>query len=784
MVRNKTRLVAKGYRHEEGIDFEESFALVVRLEAVQMFIAYAAHKNITIFQMDVKTAFLNGPLKEKVYVRQPEEFIDPEFPNHVYRLKKALYGLKKAPRAWYDKLSSFLIKHGFNKGIVDPTLFTQRHGGDILLVQVYVDDIIYGSTNPDSLKRFANLMKNNFEMSMMGELKFFLGLQVHQSPPLPKERFEYLVHRIVIIMAHQQFVADVHPDELCPPNKREIQRKSWNEDSRLDDLRRDEANRALSDVTYPKVDAAESSVPTRSTVIRLCLPQWKSTRLTPPAPVLMVDKVDELILQYTLQVSLTEHKSRQEQEARENVALVEKHLASKEIEKMVEGQEHVVDDSSIPRNNEHNILGTRLEPRSDKESPEVGIIDVIVHVNVYDEEEEEDEIIDEVYELKRREKGKNELQGRYGHLFEHLRAKFMTRKSFVTLAGHLYEAMADSLPTMVDKHIKEQVEKQVPEQVRNQVPVYVVEGGRIVQSGRRHHSTNHMYLESHRLDRIMSRNKVHQHQESYKENLVSPHLRKTTPVFLRCQRDPEAPALSLINQDFLYLKKENSEPEKIVLSLHKFPVVVFNDDDIEERTSRWVNKCVKKFNPYARYGHEHKFITKIIARRANDCIVSITESDFKNLNKNDIEDMYLLIMNGKVPDYEETRIKSYQQKVNLITPTISFPKVEKHEMFSIIYEPVHGIIYKNSKKDKRVMRHSEIYKFCDATLNRVLESLKSYNNDVRYGYNQRDLTNDEVEYLKLFEEEIEDRLKYRKQMRRWESYVNGRPLGQRRERPE
>ncbi|GJY09317.1 retrovirus-related pol polyprotein from transposon TNT 1-94 [Tanacetum coccineum] len=155
MVRNKTRLVAKGYRQEEGIDFEESFAPVARFEAVRMFIAYAAHKNITIFEMDVKTAFLNGPLKEEVY---------------------------QAPRAWYDKLSSFLIEHGFTKGIIDPTLFTRRHGGDILLVQVYVDDIIFGSTNPDFSKRFANLMKNNFEMSMMGELKFFLGLQVHQSP--------------------------------------------------------------------------------------------------------------------------------------------------------------------------------------------------------------------------------------------------------------------------------------------------------------------------------------------------------------------------------------------------------------------------------------------------------------------------------------------------------------------------------------------------------------------------------------------------------------------------
>ncbi|GKC11926.1 hypothetical protein Tco_1008708 [Tanacetum coccineum] len=198
----------------------------------------------------------------------------------------------------------------------------------------------------------------------------------------------------------------------------------------------------------------------------------------------------------------------------------------------------------------------------------------------------------------------------------------------------------------------------------------------------------------------------------------------------------------------------------------------------------------------------------MVARRANKCIVSIIEPDYKNLNKNDIEDMYLLIMNDKVPDYAETgllwslslfirssviwerlhdfqlRIESYQQKVNLTAPTISFLGVEKHKMFSNIYEPMHGIIYKNSKKEKRVMRYSEIHKFCDAMLNRVLEGLKSYNNDVKYGYVQRELTNDEVEYLKLFEEEIEVRLKYRNQMRRWEMYVNGRPLGPRRECPE
>nr|GFC42077.1 retrovirus-related Pol polyprotein from transposon TNT 1-94 [Tanacetum cinerariifolium] len=165
-------------RLDEGVDFEESFASVARLEAVRLFIACAAHKSFTVYQMDVKNTFLYSPLKEKVYVNQPDGFVDPYYPDKVYRLKKALYGLKQALRAWYDELSNFLV----SKGSIDPTLFITKHGEDILLVQIYVDDIIFGSTNPRLSKQFEKLMHNKFEMPMMGELKFFLGIQIHQSP--------------------------------------------------------------------------------------------------------------------------------------------------------------------------------------------------------------------------------------------------------------------------------------------------------------------------------------------------------------------------------------------------------------------------------------------------------------------------------------------------------------------------------------------------------------------------------------------------------------------------
>ncbi|GKC74676.1 retrovirus-related pol polyprotein from transposon TNT 1-94 [Tanacetum coccineum] len=174
VIRNKARLVAKGYAQEEGIDFEESFAPVARLEADRIFVAYAAHKSFPIYQMDMKTAFLNGPLKEEVYVAQPEGFVDPDHPEKVYLLRKALYGLKQAPRAWYDELSNFLMSKGFTKGTIDPTLFKIKYEEDILLVQIYVDDIIFGSTNPKYSKRFEKLMHSRFEMSLMGEMEIIV----------------------------------------------------------------------------------------------------------------------------------------------------------------------------------------------------------------------------------------------------------------------------------------------------------------------------------------------------------------------------------------------------------------------------------------------------------------------------------------------------------------------------------------------------------------------------------------------------------------------------------
>ncbi|GKA66357.1 putative ribonuclease H-like domain-containing protein [Tanacetum coccineum] len=180
VVRNKARLVAQGHTQEEGIDYDEVFAPVARIEAIRIFLAYASYMGFTVYQMDVKSAFLYGQIEEEVYVCQPPGFEDPDHPDKVYKVVKALYGLHQAPRAWYDTLATYLLSNGFQRGQIDQTLFIKSQKGHILLVQIYVDDIIFGSTKKELCDEFEKLMKDKFQMSSMGELTFFLGLQVQQ----------------------------------------------------------------------------------------------------------------------------------------------------------------------------------------------------------------------------------------------------------------------------------------------------------------------------------------------------------------------------------------------------------------------------------------------------------------------------------------------------------------------------------------------------------------------------------------------------------------------------
>nr|GEU37063.1 hypothetical protein [Tanacetum cinerariifolium] len=180
VIRNKERLVAQWHTQEEGIDYEEVFAPVARIEAIRLFLAYASYMGFTVYQMNVKSAFLYGTIDEEVYVMQPPGFQYHAFPHRVYKVEKAMYGLHQAPRAWYGTLSKYLLDNGFQRGAIDQTLFVRKHKGDFLLVQVYIDDIIFSSSNLKLCREFKALMHDKFQMSTMGELNFFLGLQLLQ----------------------------------------------------------------------------------------------------------------------------------------------------------------------------------------------------------------------------------------------------------------------------------------------------------------------------------------------------------------------------------------------------------------------------------------------------------------------------------------------------------------------------------------------------------------------------------------------------------------------------
>jgi hypothetical protein len=185
VTRNTARLVAKGYAQVTGLDFDETFALVARLESIRILLVYATLTFFKLFQMDVKSTVLNGPIKEEVYVEQPPRFEVDRYSDHVYKLSKALYGLKQAPRARYECLRGFLIANHFKLGKADPTLFIKTVDEDLFVCQINVDDIIFGSTNQKYYEEFRKIMVQKFEMSMMGYLNYFLNFQINSSRTAP-----------------------------------------------------------------------------------------------------------------------------------------------------------------------------------------------------------------------------------------------------------------------------------------------------------------------------------------------------------------------------------------------------------------------------------------------------------------------------------------------------------------------------------------------------------------------------------------------------------------------
>jgi hypothetical protein len=168
-------LVCKGYAQFEGIEFEQTFNSVARMEENKLILAYACSNNIKVYQMDVKSTFLNWDLEE-VYIEQPEGFQLSENKKYVCRLKKALYGLKQDPRSWYSRLDKYLQQQGFRKRNANNNLYIKVNKDSIFLIEVYVDDIMFGSDDDNMSQKFAKDMQKDFEMSLLGELSFFLGI--------------------------------------------------------------------------------------------------------------------------------------------------------------------------------------------------------------------------------------------------------------------------------------------------------------------------------------------------------------------------------------------------------------------------------------------------------------------------------------------------------------------------------------------------------------------------------------------------------------------------------
>ncbi|GJW57350.1 hypothetical protein Tco_0104081 [Tanacetum coccineum] len=499
-----------------------------------------------------------------------------------------------------------------------------------------------------------------------------------------------------------------------------------------------------------------------------------------------------------------------------------------------------------------------LEPRSDKESPEVEITNdeeveitnVVIPVNV---NEEEDEITDEVYELKRREKGKiveesrstpfptpirsprihtdlvssdteklQELTGRYTYLFEHLKARFLSRKSFDTLVDHLQEVMVESLPTMVDTHIKEQVKKQVPEQVRDQVPVYVAEG-LILERQKTKEEMERMIAKAILQERGNIQAKISSQIQKAIDNQIPSQVDVSVRSYMSGHilhvHPAQSQTLSVPEQQYqLYLSmKDNPQLQQqdiaIWLALQmKFEslqvpqttcrpsVVRLRDlDDPHDDAHPEGENCVKRQKTFEYEAY--------VSGESSSGQVNENEQGPSTSGNQEQEDDYDFWTESYASDDDEIPTKQMLQdimeEVSLIIDEAKLKKMVDEMLRQRYWKNPHAKIfyikkqkepgkpkeevYSNSKIIQVIKTYWELgheHKFITEIVATRANECISFNNNVKYGYYKEESTNDEVEYLKLFEEEIEVRLKYRNQMRRWEMYVNGRPLRLRRERPE
>nr|GEV17810.1 putative Gag-Pol polyprotein [Tanacetum cinerariifolium] len=641
--------------------------------------------------MDVKTAFLNGPLKEEVYVSQPDGFVDPDFPDHVYKLKKALYGLKQAPRAWYDKLSSFPIEHHFTKVI----MAQPQRQADVRQDELYPPNKRYVLMDankkvdlenplcPNENKILANILQNHplrFNIVASSSVPWiYLGQFWHTlKKDGSKYQIKFMLDRKELTMTLDDFGTIFHLPQATDNNHdRFVPAPKFSEMVPF----------YKNNIGFTLELRSSSNFKTTGLIIQMlyCFVNnihvdyadllWEGFHYSLEHPTTLIPYLifTKLIVSHYM-------------------------TAFPEISRRAHDKYHNLEDDEMVK--------SIFNSWKNKD---------VVGMKIPDWMKTDEMKLTENYQM-------------YVAVFgvDVPMTQSQPIKSFNELAQRLQDIMIDSLPKLIDDRIKILL--------KTQVPLHVAQG-LILERQQSQADVAKIIADAIQKERENLRSEISSQINDVITNYIPSQVDSSVRNYKSDPHDDAHPKgensakRQKMSEHGTFVFGESSSgqdnkskpgpstsgPIKIALSLHKFPTVRFPDNDIEERTSRWVD------------------------------------------------------------DYAETGL--LWSLLVFIGSTVIWERVHDFQL-------VYGIIYKNNKKEKRVMRHQQIHKFCDATLKRVLEGLKSYNNDVKYGYVTLNLSKEDAEYLQLFEEETEERLKHRDQMRRWKMYVNRRPLGSRRERPE
>nr|GEU31813.1 hypothetical protein [Tanacetum cinerariifolium] len=662
---------------QERIDFEKSFAPVVRIEVVRMFMAYAAHKNFPIYQIDVKTAFLNGPLKEEVFVSQANEFVDPDFHNHVYHLKKALYDLKQAPRAWYDKLSSFLIEHHFIK------VFSNK---------------------------FAKLMKDNFEMSMMGEMKFFLRLQIHQSP-----------RRIFINQS--QYTMELlrkHGMEKC--------------------------DTIMTPIATTKIDAYLQGTPTNQTKYRSMIGGLmyltKTLSKVPDTEDTIIFKLDNQEIIYTVDMF------------RDTLQLPVKTL---ENPFRLEEDYHSIQDD-IPLVSVYTIGNVTVQRML---IPDAFLTKEIRATDDYKEYET-------VFVNKHVVKGEKVVE-LYADKFDASMIHDDEEEKKDDKMGSLKirtEKMQTPIPiTPRSPRINLSSDKNIAQELTNTVSLFTATTSKDSHKQRRISSKHsHLLCALHRMCRHQGY-MIRDMERKATDDLIERNLKPILADIIIQDHDAfrsEGEKRVKIHKTYKSSKsargsssKQPAKDSTTYVSKQQHEWDAWEEETVIDEDEATLNDTLSnQFKNAEEYAYHFEQATNFIVNQ-------IVWESRKEYIRRPVPKP--LIFYG--PQVEQG-IKSYQVKVNLIAPTFTFLGIKAHESYSIVDKPTTGLIYLNSKNEKRVMYLVEIVKFCDATLEKVLKEVKlkifqsePWNKPPLLGELDRDI-------MRVFEREIIKRLRHREQIRR------------------